>query len=182
MLQFLSNALSAPAIAAAVSIAFSLNSQNFALSTLLGILLLSVFPILPIFYFSRKGATDMEVHERKKRTFFFLMAIAGYILSSAVFYFLNYHSMFFISLAYIFVTTAVMLVNIFWKISVHSAGVAGPTTALVYVFGLGFIPLYILTVLVILVRLKLKAHTLPQLMVGALMAIAITFLTYFFFY
>ncbi|TRZ54038.1 hypothetical protein D4Q76_03280 [archaeon] len=138
--------------------------------------------MLPIFYFSIKGSTDMEVRERQKRTFFFLIAIACYIISSAVFYLLDYHEMLSISLAYAFVTAAVMLVNISWKISVHSAGVAGPTTAMVYVFGLWLIPLYSLTVLVILVRLKMKAHTLPQLIAGTLMAIAITFLTYFLFY
>lgn len=124
----------------------------------------------------------MEVHKKKKRTFFFLMAIASYILSSAIFYLLDYHAMFFISLAYAFVATAVMLVNMFWKISVHSAGVAGPTTALVCVFGAALIPLYIFTVAVVYVRLKLKAHTPPQLLAGALIAIAVTFLTYFFFY
>lgn len=87
-----------------------------------------------------------------------------------------------ISLTYVFVTASIMFVTLFWKISVHSAGVAGPTTALVYFFGLGFVPMYILTALVITVRLKLKAHTLPQLLAGVLIAMAVTFLTYFFFY
>ncbi len=87
-----------------------------------------------------------------------------------------------ISLSYVFVTTAIMFVTLFWKISVHSAGVAGPTTALVYFFGKEMIFLHILTMIVILVRLKLKVHTLPQLIAGSVMAIVVTFLTYFFFY
>ena len=81
-------------------------------------------------------------------------------------------------MSYVFVTSAVFIINLFWKISAHSAGVAGPTTALVYVFGPSLIPLYVLTLLVMWVRLKIKVHNLKQLIAGALIAIFITSLVY----
>ena len=87
-----------------------------------------------------------------------------------------------ISLAYLFVDIAIMVNNLFWKISIHAAGIAGPTTALVYVFGTKFIFLYIFTALVFYIRLKLKAHTLYQLMAGCAVAIGVTFLMDLFFY
>lgn len=180
--NWLSYFLSAPAIAAIVTIIFSLSSPDIFLSVVVGFLFLVIIPILPVFYFFEQKLIDIDVHDRKKRTIFFLMAIISYITASVIFYYLNYHTMFSISMAYIFVTTAVMIINLFWKISVHSAGVAGPTTALVYVFGKELIPLYIFTIIIIYIRLKLRAHNLIQLIAGSVVAIAVTFLTYLFFY
>ncbi|MFZ3077214.1 MAG: hypothetical protein WA139_02050 [Candidatus Aenigmatarchaeota archaeon] len=183
MLRFLSDILSPPVIAAAVTVAFSALSPNVPLSMILGFLFLVAVPMLPFFYLFAKGlVNDIDVKDRKMRIYFLFIALISYIASSIIFHYLGYHAMFLISLAYVFVASAVMVANFFQKISIHSAGIAGPTTALVYVFGLGLVPLYILTVIVCHVRLKQKAHTLPQLMVGALIAIAITFTIYFFFY
>lgn len=182
MLKILSNALSAPVIAAAVAVIFSFYSPNMFLSAILGILFLSIIPVMPFLYFYSKGLVDIDINERKYRTFFLLFAIVVYIMSSAIFFYLNYHEMLLISLAYVFVTTSIMLATLFWKISIHSAGVACPTTALVYFFGKEIIFLYILTAIVIFVRFKLKVHTLSQLIAGSAAAIVVTFLTYFFFY
>lgn len=182
LLQVLSLVFSAPAIAAVVTIVFSLFSSNMLLSIIIGFLFLVIIPMLPVLYFFEQGLIDIDIQERKKRTLFFLTAIVSYVATSFIFYYLNYHHMFSISIAYMFVTSFIMLINLFWKISVHSAGVAGPTTALVYVFGIELIPIYVFTFIIIYVRLKLKAHNLIQLIAGAFAAILITFLTYLFFY
>lgn len=182
MLRLLSNILSAPAIAAAVTIIFSLSSPDIFLSLTLGFLFLVFFPVLPFFYFLERKIIDFDASDRRKRTTILLAASANYAAASAVFYWLDYHAMFSISAAYFFVTSAVLIINLFWKISIHAAGAAGPTTALVYVFGTGLLPLYILTAVVAYARFRLKAHTIPQLAAGAIIAAVVTFLVYFFLY
>jgi len=86
--------------------------------------------------------------------------------------------MFVLSMSYVFVSSADAIVNLFWKISAHASGTAGPITAIVFVFGLQLIPLYVLTLLAFWIRLRLKVHNILQLVVGALIAIFITSIVY----
>lgn len=182
MLRFLSNVLSAPVVAAAVTVIFSLYSPDIFMSMFLGFLFLVAIPVLPFLYLLEKKIIDFDASDRKKRTAILLAAIASYAVASLVFYQMGYNSMFLISTAYVFVSSAVVAVNSFWKISIHAAGVAGPVTALVYVFGPQLLPLYTLAIVVGYVRLRLGMHTVLQVIAGVMLAILATFLTYFFFY
>ncbi len=182
MLEILSHAFSPPAIAAAAAVIFSLLSPNILLSSILGISFLAVIPTLPFLYLLKKRLTDMDIRSRRTRASVLAAAAASCAASSAIFYYLGYHAMFAISLAYLFAAAAVAINSLFWKISIHAAGVAGPTTALAYVFGIGALPIYLLVLLTAFVRFRLKAHTLPQLMGGAAVAIIVTLLAYLAFY
>ncbi len=182
MLEILSHILSPPAVAAVAAVIFSFLSPNILLSAILGISFLAVTPSLPFLYILKKRLTGMDIRSRRTRASALAAAAASYAASSAVFYYLGYHAMFAISLAYLFVAVAVAINSLFWKISIHAAGIAGPTTALVYVFGIGALPLYLLTLLTVFVRFRLKAHTLPQLIGGTAVAIIVTLLAYLAFY
>lgn len=178
MLQTISNLLSAPVVPIYISIIFATREANFLLAAALGIIFLSLFSLLPIIYLYRKGKVDLDVSAREKRSLFYITAITGYIIASAIFKILNMHVMFCIAAAYVFVTATLAIINVHWKISAHAAGVAGPTTALVWVFGLQWIWLYFFTAIVIWARWKLKAHTAAQLFAGAISAILVTVVTY----
>ncbi len=180
--RFLSHLLSAPAVAVLVTIIFSQFSPDALTSIIVGVLFLAAIPSIPVFYFFEEGVVDIDIRNRKRRTLFFFFAILNYIAAALIFYYLGDRLMFLISLAYFLVTCSIALINLFWKISVHAAGVAGPTTALVYIFGKEIIPLYIFTIVIIYVRIKLKMHSLSQLLAGTIVAIAMTFLTYYLFY
>ncbi len=177
----LSYVLSAPFIALYVIIIFSFLSPiglgyiNPFSSILVGSIFLVLIPMGSVYYFNKK---DIEVNKKEDRTKLYLISIVSYLMSSAIFWLLNSHIMFVISMAYVFVSSAVSIINIFWKISAHSAGIAGPTTALVHVFGTNLIPLYILTLLVFWIRIRIKAHNILQLIIGAIVAIFITSLVY----
>lgn len=152
------------------------------LGAMLGILLLSILPILPVLYYARKGVVDIDVSDRRRRPKLFGMAILGYSLGVAVFGILQASSLAVLSAAYVCVTTSVALVSFFWKVSVHTAGIAGPVTGLAYVFGFVGALLYILLLPVGWARLKLKAHSFPQVVSGAVIAIVVTFTVYVLFY
>jgi len=181
-LKFISEILSPTMVAMYVTIIFSLYSQlsvfNILLCIFIGNLFLSLIPTVSIYYLSKTGYADTEFSKRERRAIVYLIGLLCFVIASLIFWLLNFHIMFLISMAYVFVTSAVFIINLFWKISAHSAGVAGPTTALVYVFGPTLIPLYVVTLLVIWVRLKIKVHNLKQLIAGALIAIFITLLVY----
>jgi membrane-associated phospholipid phosphatase len=90
--------------------------------------------------------------------------------------------MFVIALAYLCVASTTSVITLVWKISAHTAGVAGPVTALVFVFGHWLLSLHVLSVMMVWSRVKLRAHTLTQAVAGVLVAIAVTSCVYFLFY
>jgi len=179
--KILSFLLSPPLIALYVTIIFSLfspiglGSIDIFSSIIIGLIFLVLIPIGSIYYFSRG---DFEVDKRDQRTKLYLISIISYLASSGIFWLLNSHIMFVLSMSYVFVSSADAIVNLFWKISAHASGTAGPITAIVFVFGLQLIPLYVLTLLAFWIRLRLKVHNILQLVVGALIAIFITSIVY----
>ena len=182
--QMISNVLSAPVIASFSVAAFSLfspmglGSIDPVTSTFLGIVFLAALPLAPILLYSRRGHVDFDVSERERRPFFFVLAIASYAIGAAVFRLVDSHVMFVLSMAYVTVTGVVTAISLFWKISVHAAGIAGPVTAMMWVFGpwLGF--LHILSLATVIVRYRLKAHSLPQLVAGVIVSIVVTSFVY----
>jgi membrane-associated phospholipid phosphatase len=151
-------------------------------SILLGTVFLSVLPIAPVIYYARKGVVDIDVSERSMRPKLFGMAVLGYSLGSVTFYALQARSLMVLSIAYVGVTSSIALVSFFWKISVHAAGIAGPVTGLTYVFGWSAVLLYLLLLPVGWARLELKAHSISQIISGAVLAVLVTFAVYIVFY
>jgi membrane-associated phospholipid phosphatase len=86
--------------------------------------------------------------------------------------------MFVLSVAYLSVGLALMLITLAWKISAHVAATAGMATALWIVLGVWMLPLYVLAVLTIWARVRLGAHTILQALSGAILSIGITALVF----
>ncbi len=70
----------------------------------------------------------------------------------------------------------VMFITFYWKISVHTSGITGPLTVLIYKLGIFYLPLYLIVLLVGIARIKLKEHSPLQVIVGALLIILTTWL------
>ena len=143
---------------------------------------LCINPIAGILYYTKKGKIDIWVSERQTRPPFYLIAIAGYCIASILFYYLDAHDFFVLSVAYVGVTTAVLITNYKTKISSHSAGLTGPFTAVIFVIGFFALPLFVLLPIVIWARLKLNAHTFTQLIAGSIVGIIVTVATYLMIY
>jgi len=144
----------------------------------LGILLFTVVPTAVALYYYRKGIVDLELSERSKRTPVYLVSLGSQLLALIVFYILNSPIMYVTAVAYAVVTFTMLLINLKWKISAHAAGIAGPVTALYVVFGNAALPLYLLLIPIFALRLKVKAHTIGQLIAGALLAIIVSLTVY----
>ena len=184
-----SNLITPFTVAAAVSVVFSWFSpigtgpvMTPLSSAAIGILTLCIAPFVPVAYSARTGRTDLDVSDVSKRAPLYVPGLVSYAAGALVFFTLNNEIMFPIALAYVCVTLATFLITLVWKISAHTAGIAGPTTALVFVFGTRILPLYALSILMIWSRVKLRAHTLTQAVAGIVVAITITSLVYAVFY
>jgi len=182
--DFVSKFVSPPTIALVAAVCFSLWSPIGLgllyppLSILLCLSLLAFCPFLPVLYFYRKKVVDLYVSKKEFRTPFFLIAIALYSMAAVIFFATNTKIMFLLALSYTFVTVILLLVNRFWKVSVHSAGVAGPVFALIFVFGVIVLPLSLLLVLVSWSRIRLKKHTFMQTLAGSLIPVAVGLVVY----
>ncbi len=147
-------------------------------SASVGILTLCVFPFLPVVYSARSGRTDLDVSDVGKRVPLYGLGLLGYASGMVVFLGLGNWVMCVMSLAYLCVGLSMLLITFVWKISAHTAGVAGPTTALTFVFGTWILPLYLLSLLMIWARVRLRAHTPGQAVAGMLVAILVTSLVF----
>ena len=79
-------------------------------------------------------------------------------------------------LCYFVNSIIIVSITLFWKISVHAAGITGPLTVLIYKLGVLYFPLYLIVVPVALARIKLREHTLAQVIGGALLVAFTTWL------
>jgi membrane-associated phospholipid phosphatase len=147
-------------------------------SLLLCIVLMVISPILPILYEAAKGNIDLDVSERESRTRFFLFSLVCYIFAYAIYSILNCTIMSSLAAAYFTVTLGVTIASLKTKVSVHGAGIGGPGTALIFVFGISATPVIILWAAVIWARMTLRQHSMIQSVGGVLLGVIITLLTY----
>jgi membrane-associated phospholipid phosphatase len=125
---------------------------------------------------------DMDIPERTDRNYPLLLVVLSYSIGVIALYLLNAPLITTVLMfCYFSNTLAVFFINLYWKISIHSMGVAGPAAALIYFFG----PVGMLFTLIVPVvmwsRVYLKEHTLSQVIMGALLGFLSTTLQMYLF-
>jgi len=141
---------------------------TFLIPFVLGFLL----PIALFLYLRTRGKLiDQDASIKEERTFPFLVAIVFYLIGLLLMIKFNLNI---ISIAfwfcYISITVITIFINKYWKISAHSMGVSGPFAVLIFVFG--WIGLILLPVVLLVgwSRVKLKCHSIAQVMTGIVVA------------
>ncbi|MFX1466867.1 MAG: hypothetical protein ACFFA5_10375 [Promethearchaeota archaeon] len=141
-----------------------------------GITFFTILPLITLILLARGHGPTFAV-PRNSRNPSYIIVFLEYIVGTLIFYLGDVIILFIIGLIYIAIITALIVINLFWKISVHAAGISGPATFCLYIFGpltVWAVPLLLSIVLVIWARLQLKAHTFSQLVAGTLIASIIT--------
>lgn len=122
----------------------------------------------------RGWVSDMELSHREERPCFILISLSSDLLALGILWLANGpHLLHVIILTYLCLATVMFTTSIFWKISMHMAGVGGFSTALVFVFGAPALWAFLSLPLVAWARLHRRKHTLAQLTAGAIAGIAI---------
>lgn len=141
-----------------------------------------LLPISPIVFNAWRGHIDLDVSRREYRGRYFVFSILCYALAYAVYSLTDCTVMAVLAAAYFFVTSGVTVANYFIKVSVHATGVAGPGTALIWMYGTIALLVVPVWFLVVWSRKTLRQHSLLQGFLGLMIGIAITMGVYAFLY
>ncbi|MFW9912823.1 MAG: hypothetical protein ACFFEU_10140 [Candidatus Thorarchaeota archaeon] len=155
---------------------------NPASALLILILGMVIPPIIPIILSAWRGHIDLDVSLRENRAKFFAFSLLCYAIVYSIFSLAECLILAVLSAAYFTVTSGVMIATLKTKVSVHGAGVGGPGTALIIVYGWIVWPVIILWIAVIWSRTVLKQHSFAQSIAGVLLGILITVPTYWLLY
>lgn len=160
-------------------LAFYLESDPAARAVVIGVSLTFgfIFPIAMFIYFRRQGKIiDSDASIKEERTKPFLIASGIYAVGLGVLIGLHANSIITAFwFCYISNTLLTILINKFWKISAHALGVAGPFGAVTYAAGPYGLFFAALLIIVGWARLKLKVHTVMQVVMGSLAGFVFTY-------
>ncbi len=166
--------LSHPFVSFLFLIIVSAYTENFLLSFVLSLFFISILPVLPILILFKEKGIDIFVENKEERPFFFTIAMLCFLFSFLTFSYLDIYYLKLLSLCYLIVTFTIFIINIKWKISVHTSAIAGPVTFLVYFFGYYYSFFYLLLLPAIWSRLKTNSHTPAQLIAGIFVSSFVT--------
>lgn len=122
----------------------------------------------------RGWVSDMELSRREERPRFILVSLSSDLLALGILWLANGpHLLSVLIMTYLCLATAMFSISIFWKISMHMAGVGGFSTALIFVFGAAAGWAFLSLPLVAWARLHRHKHTPAQLSAGAVAGTAI---------
>ena len=165
---------------------FALNLENDLSNKIVTILVALIFgfsfQIILFIYFRNKGKlANLDATIKEERTIPFLISVAFYVIG---FLLLIVERVNILSIAfwfcYISNTLIVVIINTYWKISVHSIGASGAMAAVIFITG----PIGLLLSLVVFLigwsRIKLKCHNLTQVAAGILFGFFSTYFQIFF--
>jgi len=170
----ISAALNAPLIAILTFIPLILSQQppNASILILIATMFGAILPLSSTYYLVRRGIIpDIYASVRETRTEPFLWAMASYLLGVTVLLYFNAPLAVTALMACYFGNAVIMLtITLRWKISIHTVGVSGPITALVFQLGAKMIPLFFILFPVAWARVELKAHNKRQVAAGAILS------------
>jgi membrane-associated phospholipid phosphatase len=137
---------------------------------------LSIGPLLYIIIGIRLGKfTDIDVSVRTQRTGPFLFgmgsALVGLLILMRTSGPKNLETLLLIT---ILSGTILMIITLWWKISLHASTIAGAVTILTALYGTIILPAYLLVALVSWSRVVLRRHTTVQVIAGAALSIVLT--------
>lgn len=140
------------------------------------LLFLSIGPFGYILLNVRLGKlSDVDVSKRSERIRPFIFGLLSICLGWFVLVLTHGPS----ALMSVLMVTAIsglvmMLITLWWKISLHASTLAGAVTMLTIFYGAIMLPLFGLLVLVCWSRVVLRRHTLAQVIAGSLLGIVLT--------
>ena len=137
---------------------------------------LSVGPLLYILIGVRLGKlSDIDVSRRTQRfrpfTFGIVSAMIGWLILTLT---NGPRTLQTVMIITVFSGIIMMVITLWWKISMHASSLGGVATMLTVLYGAVMLPLFVLLVLVSWSRVVLRRHTVPQVIAGSLAGIVLS--------
>lgn len=174
-------------ISLALVILLSFYATSGTITALKWSLIFIAISILPVFsailYFTHHGSLDsFFTNIRRQRTKVYLVSCTCASISCIILYYLGAPVMLLaISVTGLSGAVVFMGINLWWKISLHTAFVAASVTVLVILFGPVAAIAIILLPLIIWARIELEHHSLAQAATGAILSASIVVLIFYLF-
>ncbi len=119
--------------------------------------------------------TDSDVSVRSQRVGPFLFGISSALVGLATLFFIHGPKNLQTLLLITIVSGGVMMiVTLWWKISIHASSLAAAATVLTALYGSILLPLFVFLVAVCWSRVVLRRHTLGQVIAGSLVSVVLT--------
>lgn len=158
-----------------------LRGNEFIIVTAISILFAAIIPSIIALIWIKDQRIEIDMPRKEDRFYPLLWIILTYIIGVTVLFIISAPPITTVlMLCYFTNTLAVLIISLFWKISIHAIGVAGPVVALIYVFGYVGLISIILVPLVIWSRTYLRRHTIYQAIAGASLGFILTTLQIYF--
>lgn len=140
------------------------------------VLFVCVLPLAAVVVLVRLGkVTDHHVSDRKQRAPVLAMSTVSLLAGLAVLLAINApYSVIVVVLAIVGGVVVLAVISLFWKISGHAGAIALTTVITVLILGVPWIPLLLLIPAVGWSRVVLRAHTVAQVVAGALVGGGVT--------
>ncbi len=161
----------------AICIAMSDDLVQGIICSAVAVLASVVVPVVIILYFSRRyGNSDrMDVENKDDRMIPLLSGVLGYTIGVVLLYLLGAPWLATVlMICYAGVTAVIMIITRYWKISIHSCGVIGPSIGLSVAFWPFGLVYFLLLPPIAWSRYVLKKHTPLQLVIGAVVGFVLT--------
>lgn len=177
--DFISNFTHAPLLSIPAFILlnfFLLDWADFILISGICVFFAALLPVgILIFWTKSIKKDEVDLPKKEDRYYPFLIVIGSYFIGTVFLFALNAPPITTcLMFCYFSNTLIVFFINLYWKISVHSMGVAGPSTALFFTFSYYGLILALLIPLVMWSRVYLNRHTMPQVIAGASLGFILT--------
>lgn len=119
--------------------------------------------------------TDPDVSIRSQRVGPFLFGISSALIGLGTLFFIhgpkNLQTLLLITIVS---GVVMMIITLWWKISIHASSLAAAATLLTALYGSIILPVFVLLAAVCWSRVVLRRHTLGQVIAGSLVSIALT--------
>ena len=132
----------------------------------------SIGPMLFIFWlYSTDRISDLDMSIREERERMFGIFLVFYVLGTASLWITHAPKLLIATMAgYSLATAVVQYITRYWKISTHALGITAPLVALTLLYGREPLPFFVLIPMVCWARVYLRAHTVGQVVAGAVLA------------
>ena len=148
---------------------------------LLCLLFGTVVPYLYIYFlYKKKKINDMHMPEKENRIKPMVVACISYIICFIILYVLEGPKILKSIFAVIIVSTVILtIITYFWKICLHASGITFMVITFYILFGKWILLMIPLIPLIGWARVRIKKHTVSQVILGAGITAITTFLIYY---
>jgi membrane-associated phospholipid phosphatase len=136
---------------------------------------LSVGPLIYIVIGVRLGRlSDLDVSKRSERFVPFFFSLLSVCLGGVVLVLAHAPASLITVVIAVAISGAIMMIiTLWWKISIHASSLAGVATILAAFYGVVMLPAFLLVILVSWSRVVLRRHTIAQVAAGSLLSIVL---------